>query len=105
MRWKYIVLQMSYKAGEQLGNGSRAPRDLVQEIPVIFPEYLVHREVASVGRLPGVRRNFDDVVSAGFCYNADGEWVCQGRSESLNLDSRSSDSDLLNNYERTRGIL
>lgn len=105
MEWKYIVLSMEYDAGERLGNGVPVTEKVMQEIPVIFPKFLVHKDVADISRVRSIRRNFDSIVAAGFCHiDSDGNWNCYGESESLRIESRETDSQLLNNYPSTRGI-
>lgn len=73
---KYVVI-----ADEQfeLMTGER------REHPIVFPDGLMH---STFKRLP--------VVSAGFCTYSDGEWRAFGRSDSLNIGSRETDSELLN---------
>lgn len=56
--------------------------------PVIFPRTLVHADVAysAGGR----------ITSAGFCeHDRMVGWSCWGHSESLDISSKASDSDLL----------
>lgn len=70
------------------------------EQPIVFPELITHRDLAM--RIRG------EPVSAGFVVlttttvegtiepKAEAGYYCYGRSESLNLDSRPEDSDILN---------
>lgn len=68
------------------------------ETLVIFPEYFSHDRFAEVlshirtGNGRNWKREYREPISAGF---TDGE-TCFGRSESLNLDSRLTDTILLN---------
>jgi len=60
-----------------------------QEAAIIFPDRIIHREVARIHRASGTR-----VVSAGFCVI--GEVVrAWGESESLNMKSRPQDTEIL----------
>jgi hypothetical protein len=68
-------------------------KDLTEqcEVPVLFPHCLTHHDVAK--KLNGVP------VSAGFfVLKSDGEYETFGRSESIGIDSRPEDSDILNCY-------
>jgi hypothetical protein len=56
------------------------------EVPVVFPEVLLHHEVAGKGQ----------VMAAGFCTLNAGKWRVSGHSLSLNLGVRSQDAELLN---------
>jgi len=85
---KYIIVEMT---NPQTG--------VKKEIPVIFGEDLVHREMAeAVGR--HIRRELKcapKTVSAGFVHQnlRTGDLFCRGRSESLNMASRDEDTYLL----------
>lgn len=92
---KYIILRLEGK--------------IPREVPVIFPNLLVHADVASAitnmiqadtdtsTSITGIR-----VVSAGFCDTAVG---CHGRSESLNITSRDIDDAVINTVDYTFGLL
>lgn len=93
---KYIVLEIA----DINENGDRMER----EIPVIFPNSLVHRDVAeSTTRLlrrqqPDGRMRIIKAVAAGFISSmaiGDGKTQCHGESESLNLKSREQEDDRL----------
>jgi hypothetical protein len=59
------------------------------EVPVVFSQLLVHKDVAG-------RRK---VRSAGFCeLDANGRWVASGHSSSLNLSARPQDAEILNRH-------
>ena len=61
------------------------------ELPIIFPNCLVHLDVAK--RLKG------RVVSAGFVViDPNGDYKAFGRSESIGCSSREEDSDILGMY-------
>jgi hypothetical protein len=105
MPWKYVIVR--------LGND--------RELPVIFPESMVHSEMANAlkayygneaqflanGQLTddAVRVIHDSVVpvAAGHCEVR--VLGAQGRSETLQLDSRPEDTDLINGHPYTHGIL
>jgi len=76
---KYIVMQRKY-AG------------MIKEVPIIFPNELVHKHVAmALLSLNGNPYNFiNKVASAGdVAIEADySEIHCTGRSDTLNIDSR-----------------
>lgn len=79
MRMKYIVgLCREFEDGRW------------HELPIMFPQALVHKEMAE--QLTRIARKCDlmlyEIVGAGFCYVGDGEVVCEGRSESLSIKSR-----------------
>lgn len=68
------------------------------EIPFIFPNNLIHKEVADAMK-PVVKSTFGDppnvtVVSAGD-YAPDFDGCCSGSSTSLGLKSREEEDDLL----------
>ncbi|HGA5503405.1 TPA: hypothetical protein ACISZU_000181 [Salmonella enterica subsp. enterica serovar Potsdam] len=91
---KYIILRLDGKL----------PRD----VPVIFPELLVHADVAKA-MTAMIKEDSDNihitdirVVSAGFCNTA---VECHGRSESLNIASREIDDTVINTVDYTFGLL
>lgn len=57
--------------------------------PYIFPDHINHSDFA---------RLFDPqkVISAGFVLSSTNGITCYGRSESLNIGSRSEDTDIIN---------
>lgn len=83
---KYIVLRQNF--------GSFA-----KEIPVIFPDVLVHSDVAeTMKRLPELRSA--DVISAGFVSSLDCDVACHGESTTLKLKSRGEqDSKFIKMYD------
>ena len=73
--------------------------DIWQEVPIIFPEILTHKEVADSGTkiLSGT------VVSAGFC-----SFLLEcafGKSVSLDIESRKNDLAMMNSYGIHQGII
>ena len=97
---KYIVLEMTLPG----------PKGMKQKLPVIFPEEMVHAEVSrTLGHLlmrgdHGKNRTAEvKTISAGFVHFT-GDVVCRGESESLGLKSAPGDSELLENFDYTRGF-
>lgn len=88
--------------------------DSIREIPFIFPDSLVHAEVAKrmthmllAERPEGYARQVS-AVSAGFMssLNVGGKGACYGDSESLKLKSRDDkDSILINTYDYLHGVV
>ncbi|EIY0667482.1 hypothetical protein MMC72_001608 [Salmonella enterica] len=91
---KYIILRLDGK--------------IPREVPVIFPDLLVHADVAmtmtAMIKEDSSNTNITDVrvVSAGFCHTA---VECHGRSESLNIASRDIDNTVINTLDYTFGLL
>lgn len=77
---KYIVVRDMDRFGSHFGD----------EFGIVFPDVLVHREVARIHRL-----DQRVLVSAGFCCYRDGVWSVWGESESCRVGSRSVDADVL----------
>jgi hypothetical protein len=79
-------------------------RTLEQRVPVIFPEFMVHHDVAEVFRyVLKVRHKFTEVepVSAGFFSVDSGE--CHGESETLALKASEDDGVTIRTYGYTHG--
>lgn len=75
--------------------------DLKYKLPVIFPDTLVHEDVAEalLPLLPGGAK----VISAGEC-TVMGQ--CSGRSETLKVASRGDkDSAVVNTFNYTHGLV
>jgi hypothetical protein len=93
---KYIILQTSTRL-----KGSKEP--LVREYPILFPDELVHADVAEAlqfcaglkSAAPGVSKA--TVVAAGFFSSMDLNGIsCFGKSESLGgIKSRAAQDDRL----------
>lgn len=60
-----------------------------KESAIVFPDRIVHREVARIHSASGTR-----VVSAGFCQIVD-QVAAWGESESLKIKSRPEDTAIL----------
>jgi hypothetical protein len=74
-----------------------------QDIPVIFPNQLVHKSMAK-WLIHALRRESDidaEVVSAGFM-NAEG--TCHGESETLGVKSRPEDTNIIRFYDYSCGL-
>jgi len=90
---KYIMLELS------LG-------DLRYNVPVIFPDTLVHEDMGKAvvhAANRSVPKADVKMVSAGFVSNCSGV-TCYGRSESLDLDSRPEDGKIISTYDYTHGV-
>lgn len=91
---KYIILRLDGK--------------IPREVPVIFPDLLVHADVArtmtAMIKEDSSNTNITDVrvVSAGFCNTA---VECHGKSETLNIASRDIDNTVINTVDYTFGLL
>jgi hypothetical protein len=59
-----------------------------KEYAIVFPKAIIHKHVARIHRATDTR-----VISAGFCeLSTIATW---GRSDSLNMDSRPEDTEIL----------
>lgn len=90
---KYIVLEVQHPDRGRI------------EVPVVFPEVLIHKQVAMA------LRHCDDMrsakpVAAGFLSSFGmADVACYGRSESLDLNSRGAvDSKLMETLDATGGM-
>ena len=61
-----------------------------KEHGIIFPDAITHKEVARIHRASDIR-----VISAGFCQFVEGGMAAWGRSESLGMQGRSQDAEIL----------
>lgn len=73
--------------------------DLIRKIPIIFPNELVHIEVArALSNLIGTSR----IVGAGDCYiKVDS---CFGNSTTIGIKSKPEDKEIINDFEYFHGI-
>lgn len=104
---KYIVLEVT-------DHHAKAAEPSVREIPVLFPDVLVHAEVYEAIRRILRRQRTDGrqreikAASAGFLSSLEvgGEGCCHGKSESLgDLPSRGPVDDvLISTYDYLHGI-
>ena len=88
MGWKYLMIENRLAA-----------------YPVIFPDKLVHIEVATVMRLivPTIDKQQPMPVSAGFIESLYVEGV-GGDSKTLKMSSRPGDEGIINRYKYFHGI-
>jgi hypothetical protein len=88
MGWKYVMIENKLAA-----------------YPIIFPDKLVHLEIATVCRLivPEVDRWAPRPVSAGMIESLYVEGV-GGESETLRMTSRHDDETIINRYKYFHGI-
>lgn len=93
---KYIVLQTTPKNNE-----------IKREFPIIFPDVLVHSEVAEQMQHSLMRQHITaKPVAAGFLNLVGLNLNCGGRSETLNLDSRGDvDSALISMHDYYHGLV
>lgn len=92
---KYIVLKI--KIGTTIE----------KELPFIFPDMLNHDQFAE-SVIQELRMNHEkdsEVVSAGFCNFFNGDPHCEGRSETLNIDSRPEDNRLISMFNYEHGVV
>lgn len=90
---KYIVLEA------EIG-------DQVVELPIIFPNQLVHSDVyKALARLPEESLVVTRLVSAGFCNSAGINAGCHGNSGTLNKTARVGiDDHLIKWHDYNHGI-
>lgn len=97
---KYIVIRHEIKG-------------IVRELPVIFAEAMVHKDVFRSARIMlGLDDGIITCAAAGFVSSLDigesefGPIRCFGRSESLNVESRNAkDAELIGYVDYSHGIL
>lgn len=93
MGWKYIMVL------NKIGDTSFT-------FPVIFPDKLVHSQVYSHVKsiMPGWHSTGVKVLSAGKIEHLRVEGL-GGKSETLNINSRLEDADIINNYSYFHGVI
>jgi hypothetical protein len=92
--WKYIVLEVKSD-------------QMAIEVPLIFPSILTHSLVAEAVKcncFPRGARGGVVVASAGMIGSVLVSRL-DGRSESLDIESRAIDAQLINSYHMTRGLM
>lgn len=96
MGMKYIVVEI--KNGETK-----------REWPIIFPDVMVHRQVAEhIQHLIVMEHELDNpkIIAAGSVSFFGGEVRCSGESETLNLESRGKeDEKLIKMFDYLHGIV
>lgn len=90
--WKYIVIRVGEEGQHQ-------------DLPIIFPGYLVHKTVARLmtRAVDHDLRMVQETVSAGFIGSLGVNHV-HGESESLDLASRPADASLINCFPHSNGV-
>lgn len=102
---KYVVIEVKDHA--RLGSNA----DIVREVPIIFPDFLVHADVEqAIHRVlrrerPDGRMRELTTVSAGFCSSLNLKANCHGESESIGVESRpAEDTRLIQGMDYHHGI-
>jgi hypothetical protein len=73
-----------------------------KKIPIIFPDFLVHSDVAkAMKRLTDLREA--EIASAGFYDPISGD--CHGKSETLEVSSDPEDGNIILRYEYFHGLV
>lgn len=95
---KYIMFQVNHE-----GN-------LQQFIPVIFPNFMVHKEVSKyfefmLRRFHGMDVKIRSVGDVQFRSSQFGCIVCSGGSETLKLTSHADDADIIANMDYFNGLV
>ncbi len=96
MGMKYIVVEVK--------TANRYKR----EWPIIFPDTMVHRQVADViqNHLAVDCKLNSRIIAAGFVSFFGGEVHCSGESETLNIESRGrEDEKLIKLFDYLHGIV
>lgn len=92
---KYIVIEVK--------NG-----DTEREWPIIFPDMMVHRQIADViqNHLTIDHKQDSKIIAAGSVSFFGGEVRCSGESETLNIESRGTeDEKLIKMFDYLHGII
>lgn len=79
-----------------------AEKDIVFEYPILFPNTLVHADVAEAMKsvIPGAV-----VISAGDLSSTTFHGHCSGESTSLGLKSRPQDTEILKYHDYLHGVI
>ncbi len=81
--------------------------DSAKAVPLLFPNFLVHREMATVFRRALRRHGFEEVSfgSAGEVdFGIGGGFECSGRSETMQLEARTEDARIIELYDYLHGL-
>lgn len=93
---KYIVIQINIKG-------------TIVEHPYIFPDTVNHDDFANYmihNYIMNYKNTEPRVVSAGFCNLVTSTLNCNGRSETLNIDSRRDEDDkLISMFNYEHGLI
>jgi len=79
---------------------------LVKKVPLVFPNELVHREMATVFKQALHRHGWDDVrfVSAGELVMFGAGVECSGSSETMGLTAQDGDARVIEMYDYMHGV-
>jgi hypothetical protein len=93
MGWKYIMIEATHG-------------DMRVLFPVIFPDKMIHIEVATVMKLCGPLAKFSavKVVSAGAIEHLEIDGL-HGESTTLGIRSKPEDKRIIENYSYLHGVL
>jgi hypothetical protein len=87
---KYIVLE-------------RNMYDTKQRVPIIFPDYLVHADIAvAMKKVPGMEKAV--AASAGTLASFDIDAEPTGKSDTLSLTASDGDGDLIKMHDYLSGL-
>lgn len=108
------VVQATLRAASAVGFTEAADTKYIiakvrgdKKVPLVFPDFLVHKEIARVFKQALRRHGFDDVefVSAGMVdFGIGGGFECSGLSETLNLCSNPEDGRVIELYDYLHGM-
>lgn len=81
--------------------------DVEQLVPIIFPNFIVHKHMAqAIKNLPGNPYNLDNVVhSAGDVIFDSCSVHTSGGSETLNIESKEGDNNIIELHDYFQGIV
>ncbi len=91
---KYIVLKTKTRNG------------IVQKVPIIFPNFLVHQDVAKylAGLLIKLHDREDNITVASAGEIDLGRVYCYGKSETCKVGSSPDDNEMIEMYKYLNGI-
>jgi hypothetical protein len=94
MGWKYIMIEINVPNSKTK-----------MQFPIIFPDKLIHAEVAAVMKLVApLDGNNPHIVSAGCIGHIEVDGL-YGESTTLQIKSRPEDRGVIENYSYAHGIL
>jgi hypothetical protein len=93
MGWKYVMIETTFKGGMKI------------LFPVIFPDKMIHSEVAAVAKIVApMGGNTSRVVSAGKIEHIEVHGL-GGDSETLKLSSKEEDATVIERYSYFHGVV
>lgn len=99
MSWKYLIVRV------KIPSKSDSSQSTQMDLPMIFPELLVHSDVLAMTyqltKMTGLE--VVGVRSAGFLEIEN--FACSGKSESIGVSSAPGDSAMLELYNYSKGIV